>query len=148
MIYNIQVSKEIFPGFYNTMLDPDEIERFDEDDNIIEWSDEEYKQYETNICEALVVLINQNTPFKVVDWNLIKPREYNYRNDELYVSIETTPEEILYILLNHKEAQEIMFGYINFEGYSEDKYHDAILEELITFELYGLMNDFYSELIY
>lgn len=148
MIYNIQVSKEIFPGFCNTMLDPDEIERYDEDDNIIEWSDEEYKQYKTNICKALVVLINQNTPFKVVDWELISPREYNYRNDELYVSIETTPEEILYIILNHEEAQEIMFSCINFEDYNDDRYHDAILEELITFELYELMNDFYSELIY
>ena len=41
-----------------------------------------------------------------------------------------------------------MFSCINFEDYDDDKYHDAILEELITFELYELMKDFYSELIY
>ena len=80
----VQVPSELFPGFYNTFLDPCDYEDLCEDD----W--ESYKQ---DVCERCVNIISDYFPIK--EWRLWSPREYNYRNDELYVTIDWSWEEFI-----------------------------------------------------
>ena len=53
--YDIVIPSEIFPGFYNTDLDPSEL--FDED-----YEEGDFSEYVNRICKKSVEIIKDNFP--------------------------------------------------------------------------------------
>lgn len=143
MEYRISIIKEVFPGFYNTDLDPGNIERYDDDGNLEEFTYEQYEQCTNNVCEYIVSLIKEHTSFKVIGWELKSPKYYNYENDTLWINIETTPERILYEFVHHEGMGE-MVELIDWNEWREDQYHTAILEQLISYPLFEFKETFYE----
>lgn len=131
MLIEATISEQIFPGFYNTDYDPDNIER--DEENI---SEQDYEDYKNRICEGIIDIVSKHIPFEIKNWELNSPNAYNYRNDELRIVIDTTPEEILYKLTKCEYASfATLDDYVNFEDYGNDEYHVAILEHIIEMEL-------------
>jgi len=146
MEYTVSIIDEIFPGFYNTDYDPGNIERYDNDGNLEEeFTEEQYKEYTDRFCEYIVSLVNQHTPFKIIKWELNCPPSYNYRNDELWVTIETTPEDILYHYINH-EYRDYIFDYVEWNEWNKEDYHEAILQQLISYSLFEFQDTFIEQL--
>lgn len=146
MEYTVSIINEVFPGFYETDYDPSNIERYDDNNNLEEeFTEEQYKEYTDKFCEYIVSLINQHSPFKVIKWELVSPKYYNYRNDELWVTIDTTPEDILYHCMNSEYSEDIL-GYIDWDDWNKGGYHEAILQQLVSFPLFEFQDTFLEQL--
>lgn len=147
MKYKVSLISEIFPGFYGTGLDPGEIDRYDENDELEEFTEEQWVEKTTNLCEYFVELINEHSPFQVESWELESPATYNYSNDTLWVVIDTTPEKILFEAINHEAAGDIFFAMINWEDWKDGNYHDALLEQLIAYPLFEFEETFIEQIL-
>lgn len=131
MLIEAIISEQIFPGFYNTEYDPD---NFDEDEERIHEPD--YEDYKNRVCQGIIDIVSKHIPFEIKSWELNSPKAYNYRNDELRIVIDTTPEEILYKLTKCEYASfASLDDYVNFDDYRDNQYHIAILEHIIEMEL-------------
>jgi hypothetical protein len=147
MKYRVSLIPEIFPGFYNTHLDPGEIERYDENEELEEeFTDEQWIEKTTNLCEYFVELINELTPFTVESWELVSPYAYNYHNDVLWFVIDTTPEKILFETINHEASGDLLLEMIDWTAWEDESYHDALLEQLIAYPLFGYEETFVEKL--
>ena len=134
MLYTVSLIEEVFPGFYNTPYDPSNIERHDDDGNLEEFDDIQFKEFTDRFCEEVVYLIEKYTNFKVRNWELISPSAYNYSNDILWLTIDVTPEKILYEFLNHDEKWELL-EYIYLDDWNEDEYHEALLQQMLSYAI-------------
>lgn len=145
-IFKVKVPKFIFPGFYNTDFDPEyhlneeDIEDGDYTEAARIFVD---KVFNNIINHYKKVLPNQ---FKLLNYELISPKEYNYRNDEIVLEIEADYESILFYFFNYKE--DYLPDYLELQDYNDDCYHEAMLELLLEFWPFvdGLYEDSLKEL--
>lgn len=131
VIFEVEVPEVIFPGFYNTEFDPDsvlDIEEYSDNDYF-----EIYKQYQKNVINDIIEHYKKALPnaFKIIDYQMWSPKEYNYQNDKIYLQIECDFSDILYHFFKYKH--ENLIEYLDLDKYHEDKYHEAMLEVLLEF---------------
>lgn len=126
----LEVSEELFPGFYNSYLFDDEDEE--------EFTDEEHTERENEICERVVGIIKEH--YKVVEWKLIRPKEYNYKNDKIVVTIDASLEDFLIDYIKDKEG---IYKYVmewNYKDYFDHYLCDAFMESMMYCTTFGLMD--------
>ena len=87
----LSLDNEIFPGFYNSYLSPENLCYIDEEDN----EESFWNKYIEEISKV----------FKVIDWNIFSPNTYNYQNDNLNVLIEFSLDEVF------ERLQSLDFNY-------------------------------------
>lgn len=104
----------LFPGFYNTILEPDEefeaelvnerreehgLDPLDYDD-----IDFDYNHYETEIIHEFARLIEGKVDFieKIEFQELIKPREYNFHNDSVNIIATVNVDMIRNLILRYE----------------------------------------------
>ena len=88
--FEIVVHEDIFPGFYNTVYDPnEELEEGSTTDD--------YTYYVESITDNVIELVKDSLPeiFNVTGGRLISPKQYNYVNDCVVVTIQASHEEIV-----------------------------------------------------
>ncbi len=112
----------IFPGFYNTIFEPDEDHAFElleiEPNDNTEWDYQGYMKETAELCISWVW--NQLGPLLgdvSIDFEKIhSPDEYNFTNDEIYCTIELS-----------KEQKTLIYDYLStnweeFDTYLEEKF--------------------------
>lgn len=135
-IFDVTVPEIIFPGFYDTEFDPDNV-LTNEDGEEYTGEEENYyelvENYEKDVVERIINHYKEVLPkdFKIVEYKLYSPEYYNYSNDHIDLSIECSYEDILYHFFNYKE--EDLLYYLELDNYSSDNYHEAMLEVLLSF---------------
>ena len=93
----ISLDDEIFPGFYNSYLSPENLCYIDEeDDEESFWNEFNFEEYKNSIAKKYIEEISK--VFKVIDWNIFSPNSYNYQNDSLNILIEFSLEKVFEIL--------------------------------------------------
>lgn len=89
----INLSSDIFPGFYNSNLSPENLCYIDEeDDEEFFWNEFNFEEYKNSIAKKYIEEISK--VFKVIDWNIFSPNTYNYQNDSLNILIEFSLDEV------------------------------------------------------
>lgn len=144
-IFTVQINEQIFPGFYNTVFDYDEMDNF---------RNETWEEFQDRIVHNIIYHYEEVLPaqFKIIDYELVSPKEYNYRNDKLYLIIECSYEDILFFFFDFKS--EYLMDYVNFEEFDNHCYHEALLETFLQFipftEKYEDLseNDLYEKFLY
>lgn len=123
MEFFITLESEVFPGFYNTYLDPNEI------NEEVEATEEMFNNIKQEICNYLTDVLQENCPFHIVSSKIWSPITYNNSNDTFDMVIETTPEAIMYEILTSDYLDDIRYSL------SEDssKIFSEVLTALITF---------------
>lgn len=129
-IFTVEIPRFIFPGFYNTPYDPDNVlsELTGEEDDYTERVEDYIKNVTGNLVDHYTETIPSS--FKIVEYTVDSPKHYNYRNDKIFLDIETTYENILYEFFNHEEC---LIDYLELDKYKDDSYHEAMLECLLAF---------------
>lgn len=126
----LEVSDELFPGFYNTYLDPSEDEDLDEED---------FENYKNIICERVVDIIEKE--FTVVSWELESPKYYNYHNDKLFVKIDWELEDFVKeFVINdiYYDIHEYDFG-----AYTDNYKTHGFMEAIMHLKIWeGMSSDF------
>ena len=120
----LQVPSDLFPGFYNTYLDPGEQEMYEDD-----W--EGYKQ---SVCKNVISIVNKFV--EVVDWRLFQPKEYNYRNDELYITIDRSLEDFLIEYLRDKKEVYCDVMEWGFDNYRDVRLIEAFMESILYCKIF------------
>ena len=106
----------IFPGFYNTSYEPDELdliysinqERKEKGLHEIDYNDLQidYDNYEndvvTNFSDALQSILKDYVKSIKIQ-KIIHPHYYNFKNDSVDVMMEVYPNKIQEFIYNHKE---------------------------------------------
>lgn len=131
MKYTIQLNQNIFPGFYNTFLDPDNI---DFEGYELNYDDFDFNIYKNEIASAIVDHLNRHINTNI-SYNLISPKSYNYCNDKLDITIDLEPEQILKLCFEHEEKYEIFTQFCDAE-HSDNCYISDLLNEFFYFEAY------------
>lgn len=119
----------LFPGFYETFLDYDEMfdSKFDELNNIrqsngldiIDYSgdvctNDEYKRYNVDVSKLYVTKVNEifnkifNTTIKITFEDLISPKEYNFSTDSINVSININKTNLKKLNILIKEGYDYL----------------------------------------
>lgn len=126
-IFKVQVSSLVFPGFYNTDFDYDNFYGNPDD------STETYQEFQERILYNIVSHYREVLPeeIKIIEHKLFSPKEYNYLNDELYLIIECSYEDILFFFFSFES--ENLIDYVNFNNYNNNDYHEALLETFLEF---------------
>jgi len=108
----------LFPGFYGTLFEYDseenEIEEYNRENGTNLGYDDfnwDYREYHNRIANAFVNRleseIKQFLPVKIEFEELISPREYNFANDSINISVELNLKALLAKIKAHKkEATE------------------------------------------
>ena len=132
MVFEVTVPKFIFPGFYNTNFDPDNVLEQELEENTLDYI-EAYEYYQDSVLHNIIDHYNSVLPeeFKIVEYRLVSPKEYNYRNDTIELHIETTYEAILSHFLDYEE--DYLLDYLKLDNYDSNQYHEAMLEVLLEF---------------
>jgi len=138
MEYFITLDSDIFPGFYNTYLDPSEIE------SETEITPEMFDKIKQDVCNYILGELQDNCPFHIVSATIWSPQTYNNANDTFDLIIETTPEAIMYEVLTSDYLEEICDGlYENYTNIFIDvltSFISAIAAECIDEEeLYSIV---------
>lgn len=130
-IFNVEVPEFIFPGFYNTDFDPNDV--LDEYTGDEEDYSDKVKEYMYNVVNNIISHYRKVLPntFRIRSYKLISPKEYNYRNDRIELEISCTYEEILYYFFNYPD--ENLSDYLEVDKYHDNLYHEALLEVLLGF---------------
>lgn len=103
MEFFISLNSEIFPGFYNTYLDPANSSEG------TEVTTEMFEKIKQDVCYYVIDTLQENSPFHIVSANIWSPSTYNYANDTIDMVIETTPEAIMYEILTSDYLEQICF---------------------------------------
>ena len=70
----INLSSDIFPGFYNSNLSPENLCYIDEeDDEEFFWNEFNFEEYKNSIAKKYIEEISKI--FKVIDWNIFSPNK-------------------------------------------------------------------------
>jgi hypothetical protein len=113
----IETYLPIFPGFYNTLFEPEvtdeifDINQTRRDKNLPEIDYDDcifnYNQYQSdvseNCCDVIEEKLNEIIECKVTFQELISPKYYNYSNDHINVEIEIDLNEVEKYLLENIE---------------------------------------------
>lgn len=145
-VFHVVVPKFIFPGFYNTDFDYDHVLEQNEDDNDYI---EPYEYYQDRVVNNIVNHYQAVLPkgFKIVKYELVSPKEYNYRTDEIYLDIACTYEDILYHFFSFEEDN--LIDYLELGEYYEYQYHEAMLEVLLEFWPFtGKFSDLFEDTLH
>lgn len=121
----------LFPGFYNTIFEPDESNEIDYinsqreynnlqpiDADLIEF---DYESYENEVAKGCVefvenILIDMNVIKEIKFESVVSPQYYNYSNDTINIEVEITEKNI-------REIQKLISENItDFKSYLKDKY--------------------------
>lgn len=114
----------LFPGFYGTVFEYDnegsDIDNYNEENGTDLGYDDfdfNYPEYRQRVAKAFVSrLENELTQFLPVKINyqeLVSPREYNFANDSINVSVELDLNQLLGLIRERKEKAQ---------GYFREKY--------------------------
>jgi hypothetical protein len=137
----------LFPGFYGSVFEYDseenEIEEYNRENGTnlgyddFNWN---YKEYHNRISNAFVVRleteIKQFLPVKIEFQELISPREYNFANDSINISVELNLKQLIGLIKAKKDEATKYFkdkytscsGFISFHS---NDYADWINPEYI-----------------
>lgn len=128
----VDVPEFIFPGFYNTDFDPSNVLEDDEG----EYNEEDYTKRAEEHCENVINNIIDHyrkvlpNSFRIRNYKLISPKQYNYRNDVLKLEIGCTHEDILSHFFDYDK--ENLIDYLDLTE-CDGFYHEALLEVLLEF---------------
>lgn len=111
MEFFITLNSDIFPGFYNTYLDPSEI------DSETEITSEMFDNIKQDVCNYILEKLQDNCPFHIASATIWSPQTYNGVNDTFDMIIRTTPEAIMYEVLTSDHLEEVRNGL--FEDYTD-----------------------------
>lgn len=145
-IFVVNIPELIFPGFCNTVFNPDDV-LTNEDGELYEGDEEEYysvvEEYQQRIVSNIVEHYKEVLPecFKIVSYKLVSPNSYNYINDFIQLEIETTYEDIIREFFDFES--EVLYDYLELD--SSFPYHEQFLETYLEFIPFtGKYNDLYE----
>lgn len=119
-------SRDIFPGFYESILlnsesesDYNRDEQFSDPDNYVE-RELDYNSFTKEVCEEITSLIG-----KILDANaefreMYSPREYNFVTDQLTIEIDIDPERIKSEILASEDLSKGFDKYLHAHYTSRD----------------------------
>ncbi len=148
-IFEVTIPEFIFPGFYNTVFDPSTILT---NENGEEYTGEEDNYYDlvedcqNSIIENIINHYKEVLPkeFKIIEYKLDSPKEYNYRNDSIDLLIETSYEDILHEFFAF-ESENL----IDYLMEPDEVTHEDLLETLLEFWPFtGKYDDLYETTLY
>lgn len=110
----------LFPGFYETVFkysnEDSDIQYYNEENGTqlgyddFEW---DYKDYEKRVGKAFVARVEkelkQFLPIRIEFQEIISPREYNFRNDSINISVSLSLNKLLKLIKDRKEQAAIYF---------------------------------------
>lgn len=110
----------LFPGFYNTVFEPlceeYEIHSYNEENNTELGYDDftwDYKEYEQRIAKCFVSRIEkelkQFLPIKIEFQNVHNPREYNFTNDSINISVSLSLDKLIKLIRDRKKDAAVYF---------------------------------------
>lgn len=132
----LSLDNEIFPGFYNSYLSPENLYYIDEENNEESfWNEFNFEEYKNSIAKKYIEEISK--VFKVIDWNIFSPNTYNYQNDNLNILIEFSLDEVFERLqsldfnyfLGSCDFEEVLNNIIYYSlDYNEEKFIVSLKE--------------------
>ena len=125
----------LFPGFYNTTFEyyneEDDINNYNEEHGTklsyddFEWN---YKDYEDRTGRAFVSKVEselkQFLPIGIEFQQISSPKEYNFTNDSIYISVNLSLDKLIKLIKDRKESAATYFketytscsGFISFHS--------------------------------
>lgn len=149
-IFEVTIPGFIFPGFYNTEFDADNILTNEEGESYTGEEENYYElveEYQNRVIENIINHYKEVLPedFKIVEYKLDSPKEYNYRNDSIDLLIETSYENILHEFFAFES--ENLIDCLDYE--TNEVTHEALLEVLLEFWPFtGKYEDLYETTLY
>ena len=131
----------LFPGFYNTVFEysneESDIQYYNEEYGTdFNWDDFEwdYKDYENRVAKSFVNRLESELKgiidIKIDFQELISPKEYNFTNDSINVSIEVELKELIKLVKDRYDDAKVYFkekytscsGFISFHSNNVDEW--------------------------
>lgn len=125
----------LFPGFYNTIFqydgedyDIDSYNKENETDLGYEDFEWDYKDYDTRVSKSFVSRVEkelkQYLPIEIEFQQVSSPREYNFDNDSIYISVSLDIDVLIELIKDRREAATVYFknkytsrsGFISFHS--------------------------------
>jgi hypothetical protein len=146
----------VFSGFYNTIWESDETDFCYENDCTYDDLIVDYKQYKFDVVQEVIKWVKDNCEFitAIKFEKICSPKEYNFANDSVNVTITIKPKELKAYLKANKEALNTYLKqrYTSYDGFmsSYGNSFEAWHEETNNFvnldnHYLGSLLDFYFE---
>ncbi len=139
----------LFPGFYNTVFEysneEEDINYYNEENGTnLNWDDFnwDYKEYEERVSQAFVNELEREMkdllPIKIEYESLYSPREYNFTNDSINITVEVDLKQLTGLIKERSEEAAKYFkdkytscsGFISFHSpYLEDWLNESYILE-------------------
>lgn len=137
----------LFPGFYGTVFEYDreseDIEYYNEENGTdLDYDDFEfdYSDYHNRVAKAFInrleTELKQFLPIKIEFQKVSSPKEYNFTNDSLYVSVKLSVDKLIKLIRDREPAAAQYFkdtytscsGFISFHSH---RVHDWLRKDYI-----------------
>lgn len=113
----------LFPGFYNTIFEydreSDDIDYYNQENGTnyqYEDFNFDYKDYEQRVGKAFIDKLEQELKYYIPDIKINfeainSPKEYNFRNDSIYIELEINIETLIALIISDNEKMEFAKQY-------------------------------------